>query len=62
MMTDAQKEKIRYWRMEGLGYGGIAARLGLSENTVKSFCNSAGKVRSRIRVLDQLLSRFRRAG
>lgn len=24
MMTDAQKEKIRYWRMEGLGYGGIA--------------------------------------
>lgn len=38
MMTDAQKEKIRYWRMEGLGYGGIAARLGIPENTVKSFC------------------------
>ncbi len=38
MMTDVQKEKIWYWRMEGLGYGGIAARLGLSENTVKSFC------------------------
>lgn len=38
MMTDVQKEKIRYWRMEGLGYGGIAARLGISENTVKSFC------------------------
>ena len=37
-MTDAQKEKIRFWRMEGLGYGTIAARLGLSENTVKSFC------------------------
>ena len=37
-MTDAQKEKIRFWRMEGLGYGTIAARLGLSDNTVKSFC------------------------
>lgn len=38
MMTDVQKEKIRYWRMEGLGYGEIATRLGLPENTVKSFC------------------------
>lgn len=37
-MTDAEKEKIRFWRLEGLGYGTIAARLGLSENTVKSFC------------------------
>lgn len=37
-MTDAEKEKIRFFRMEGLGYGAIAARLGLSENTVKSFC------------------------
>lgn len=37
-MTDAEKEKIRFWRCEGLGYGTIAARLGLSENTVKSFC------------------------
>lgn len=38
MMTDVQKDKISYLRMEGLGYGGIAARLGLPENTVKSFC------------------------
>lgn len=37
-MTNAEKEKIRFWRMEGLGYGMIAARLELSENTVKSFC------------------------
>lgn len=37
-MTDAEKEKIRFWRMEGFGYGTIADRLGLSENTVKSFC------------------------
>ena len=37
-MTGAEKEKIRFFRMEGLGYGAIAARLGRSENTVKSFC------------------------
>lgn len=37
-MTDGQKEKIRFWRAEGLGYGAIAVRLGISENTVKSFC------------------------
>ncbi|MCI8790782.1 MAG: RNA polymerase subunit sigma-70, partial [Lachnospiraceae bacterium] len=37
-MTDAEKEKIRFLRMEGLGYGAVAERLGLSENTVKSYC------------------------
>ncbi len=37
-MTDEEKERVRFWRCEGLGYGTIAARLGLSENTVKSFC------------------------
>ena len=37
-MTDVQKEKIRFLRMEGLGYGAVAERLGLSENTVKSYC------------------------
>ena len=37
-MTNAEKEKVRYWRMEGLGYGAIADRFGISENTVKSFC------------------------
>lgn len=37
-MTDAEKEKIRFWRCEGLSYGMIAARLGISENTVKSYC------------------------
>lgn len=37
-MTDAQKENIRYLRGEGLGYRAIASRLGISENTVKSFC------------------------
>ena len=37
-MTDREKEKIRFWRGEGIGYGTIAERLGISENTVKSFC------------------------
>ena len=37
-MTDAQKEQVRYLRCEGLGYGAIATRLGISEHTVKSFC------------------------
>ena len=37
-MTDAEKEMIRFLRMEGLGYGAVAERLGLSENTVKSYC------------------------
>ncbi|MEY8390446.1 RNA polymerase subunit sigma-70 [Lachnospiraceae bacterium] len=41
-MTDAQKENIRYLRGEGLGYRAIAARLGISENTVKSFCRRSG--------------------
>lgn len=37
-MTEAQKEQVRFLRCEGLGYGAIAARLDISENTVKSFC------------------------
>lgn len=41
-MTEGQKEKIRFWRMEGLGYGAVALRLGISENTVKSFCRRNG--------------------
>ena len=41
-MTDAEKEMIRFLRMEGLGYGAVAERLGLSENTVKSYCGAEG--------------------
>ena len=37
-MTDAEKEKVRFWRCEGHSYSVIAARLGISENTVKSYC------------------------
>lgn len=37
-MTETEKEKIRFWRCEGVSYGRIADRLNLSANTVKSFC------------------------
>jgi len=41
-MTAIEKEKIRYWRGEGLGYKAIASRLELSENAVKGFCKRNG--------------------
>lgn len=37
-MTDLQKRKINILRNNGLGYKKIAAELGVSENTVKSYC------------------------
>ncbi len=37
-MTDEQKNKIRNYRVGGLGYGKIAELLDLSVNTVKSYC------------------------
>ena len=37
-MTDDQKAKIKDLRMKGEGYKKIAQTIGLSENTVKSFC------------------------
>lgn len=37
-MTDAQKQNIKEMRRQGVGYKRIAGSLGLSENTVKSFC------------------------
>lgn len=37
-MTDYQKTQIMKLRAEGLGYGKIAQRLGISLNTVKSYC------------------------
>ena len=38
-MTDRQNQLIRNMRRQGLAYSAIAARIGLSLNTVKSFCN-----------------------
>lgn len=37
-MTDEQKQKIIALRRDGAGYGQIAATVGISINTVKSFC------------------------
>lgn len=37
-MTDIQKTQIAKLRTAGQGYGSIARTLGLSQNTVKSFC------------------------
>lgn len=37
-MTDEQKKQIIALRRNGAGYGNIASQLGISINTVKSFC------------------------
>lgn len=45
-MTHQQKEKVSQMRGEGNSYSKIAAVLGISENTIKSFCrrNNLGGV------------------
>lgn len=47
-MTDLQKEQIKKFRIQGLGYGTIAKQMGLSMDTVKSHCklHGLGSVRS----------------
>lgn len=37
-MNDLQKEQIRHLRIEGQSYLKIAQILGISQNTIKSFC------------------------
>lgn len=41
-MNDAQRKKIRELRADGYGYGRIAQTLGISENTIKTFCRRNG--------------------
>ena len=43
-MTNAHKKRIEYMRGKGESYAAIAVALGISENTVKSYCrrNSLG--------------------
>ena len=41
-MTDRQKDRIRQMRADGCGYMKIVQELGISENTVKSFCRRKG--------------------
>lgn len=43
-MTREQKNQITKLREEGYGYGRIASILGLSGNTVKSFCRRNGLI------------------
>lgn len=42
VMTDNERESIREMRLAGDGYKAIAAKLGLSLSTVKSYCRRAG--------------------
>lgn len=42
LMTNEQRTEIIRLRQEGCGYVTIASRLGLSANTVKSFCRRNG--------------------
>lgn len=41
-MTDQQKEQIRTLRLQGIGYVKIGETLGISDNTVRSFCRRNG--------------------
>ena len=41
-MTNEQKIKIKQLRLEGMGYTTVAKTLGLSKETVKSFCRRNG--------------------
>lgn len=46
-MTDIQKSKILFLRGSGHGYSDIAVRLGVSKDTVKSFCRRNGMAGTR---------------
>ena len=37
-MTNEQRMIVSSLRAQGMGYGAIARKVGISENTVKSFC------------------------
>ena len=41
-MTNEQQEKIRRLRLNGAGYTKVANELGMSKETVKSFCRRNG--------------------
>ena len=41
-MTDLQKKTIRAMRLQGIGYVKIGEELGLSDNTVRSYCRRNG--------------------
>lgn len=41
-MTNLQKEQIKAMRLQGIGYIKIGEALGISDNTVRSFCRRNG--------------------
>lgn len=41
-MTDKQKQQIIHFRKEGFGYMAVANKVGISKDTVKSFCRRNG--------------------
>lgn len=49
-MTDQQKQQLKQMRCDGYSYSKIADALGISENTIKSFCrrNNLGGVGTNI--------------
>ena len=51
-MNDEQKEKIIRFRRQGLGYSDIGRELGISKDTVKSFCRRNGFLLSQCKTLD----------
>ena len=51
-MTNKQKDEIIYFRKQGLGYADIGRELGISKNTVKSFCRRNGMTVSSSKLAD----------
>lgn len=52
-MTDAQIKRITELREQGIGYGKISRILGLSLNTVKSYCRRNGLGGMRLPIKDE---------
>ncbi len=52
-MTEEQKEKIIRFRGMGHGYGNIGKELGISKDTVKSFCRRNRLTRADIQATGQ---------
>lgn len=61
-MTEQQKQQIIYFRKEGFGYTAVADKIGVSKNTVKSFCRRNGLAGKRAAVSGEVVSRCRECG
>ena len=61
-MTDEQKEKIIRFRSMGRGYADIGKELGISKDTVKSFCRRNSLTSARMRRGDKAAAEDEKAG